>query len=108
MIGQMTRFSEGFFVIKNSRKQALMHKDSNYQDYAAISDSIRNSQYFAALPNDIFDDEVGNSKDNSDIQAWPGFWYAAMIFQTFQHNFNPTTEPRQIFHNLIWHLKGSK
>ena len=30
-----------------------------------------------------FDDEVGNSKDNSDIQTWPGFWYA-MIFQTFE------------------------
>lgn len=47
---QMTRFSEGFFVINNSRKQALMYKDSNYQDYAAISDNMRNSDYFAALP----------------------------------------------------------
>ena len=46
----MSRFSEGFFVLQNSRKQALMYKDSNYQDYAAISESIRNSNYFSTLP----------------------------------------------------------
>ena len=47
---QMSRFSEGFFVLQNSRKQALMYKDSNYQDYAAISENIRNSNYFSTLP----------------------------------------------------------
>ena len=46
----MTRFSEAFFVINNSRKQALMYKESNYQDYAAISENMRNSDYFATLP----------------------------------------------------------
>ena len=46
----MSRFSEGFFVLQNSRKQALLYKDSNYQDYAAISENIRNSNYFSTLP----------------------------------------------------------
>ena len=52
----------------------------------------------------IFHNQMGNS-NNSDIQTWAGFWYL-MIFQTFEHNFNLTTEARQIFQNLIWHLKG--
>ena len=46
----MTRFSEGFFVINNSRKQALTYKDKDYQDYASISENMRNSDYFATLP----------------------------------------------------------
>ena len=57
------------------------------------------------LQQSIFYNQVGNVKDDSDIQTWTGFWYV-MIFQTFEHNFNLTTEAGQIFQNLIWHLKG--
>ena len=37
-------------MIKNPRKNALLSNDSTYQEYLTVSENLRNSSYFSALP----------------------------------------------------------
>ena len=58
-----------------------MHKDSNYQDYAGISDSIRNSEYFAALPKVWSDIVYTYINKNEYLIGHLKFWFLQFYFQ---------------------------
>ncbi|KAA0202173.1 hypothetical protein HAZT_HAZT006066 [Hyalella azteca] len=47
---QVKRFAEAFFVVDNPRPSATGCYDSNYQNYAAVTDAVRRSRYFHLLP----------------------------------------------------------
>ncbi|RXG60246.1 hypothetical protein Avbf_03156, partial [Armadillidium vulgare] len=49
-VQRVKRFAEAFFVIDNPRPSATGCYDSNYQNYAMISEAVRRSRYFALLP----------------------------------------------------------
>ncbi|KAF2360928.1 Protein FAM135 [Trinorchestia longiramus] len=44
------RFAEAFFVVDNPRPSATGCYDSNYQNYAAVTEAVRRSRYFHLLP----------------------------------------------------------
>ncbi|XP_018014414.1 uncharacterized protein LOC108671384 [Hyalella azteca] len=49
-VQRVKRFAEAFFVVDNPRPSATGCYDSNYQNYAAVTDAVRRSRYFHLLP----------------------------------------------------------
>lgn len=47
---RVQRFSEGFFVMENSRNSATGCYDTNYQNYVAVAEMARRSRYMLSLP----------------------------------------------------------
>ena len=47
---RVKRFSEAFFLVDHSRKSALDCVESMYNRYAALSESLRTSEYLLRLP----------------------------------------------------------